>query len=179
MTDLSLRPARSWWALPAFGLAVAVAAAIGGLGVAGTATEYNSLRQPAWAPPSWLFGPVWTVLYAMIAVSGWLAWRRAGFTKPLWLYATQLVLNAIWTPLFFGAGRYGLAFAEIVLLWLLIGATVLSFRPIHRAAAWLLVPYWAWVTYASALNLAIWLLNRSGLTVLGGCAIVSGDDRDG
>jgi tryptophan-rich sensory protein len=151
--------ARSWWALAVFAVAVTVAAAIGGLGVSGTSAEYASLEQPAWAPPSGLFGPVWTVLYAMIAVAGWLAWRRVGFTAPLWLYAAQLVLNAIWTPLFFGAGRYGLAFADIVGLWLLIGATVVTFWRIHRVAAALLLPYWAWVTYASALNLAIWQLN--------------------
>lgn len=153
-------PSRSWWALSGFAAAVIVVATIGGLGVSGTAAEYNGLKQPAWAPPSWLFGPVWTVLYAMIAVAGWLAWRRVGFTRPLWLYAAQLALNAIWTPLFFGAGRYGLAFVDIAVLWLLIGATVAAFWRIRRAAAVLLLPYWAWVTYASALNLAIWLINR-------------------
>jgi tryptophan-rich sensory protein len=158
--SLRRRPARPWLALAGFAAAVFVAAAIGGLGVSGTATEYQSLQQPAWAPPSWLFGPVWTVLYAMIALAGWLVWRRVGFTAPLWLYAAQLVLNAIWTPLFFGAGQYGLAFADIVLMWLLIGATVVSFWRVRRDAAVLLLPYWAWVTYASALNLAIWLLNR-------------------
>lgn len=160
-TSLHLRrPAHPWLALAGFALAVFVAAAIGGLGVAGTAGEYNSLEQPSWAPPSWLFGPVWTVLYAMIALAGWLAWRRIGFTGPMWLYAGQLVLNAIWTPLFFGAGQYGLAFADIAVLWVLIGATIVGFRRVRPLASWLLVPYFLWVTYASALNLAIWLLNR-------------------
>lgn len=153
------RHRHSGWVLAAFGLAVAVAAGIGGLGVAGTAAEYDGLRQPAWAPPSWLFGPVWTVLYAMIAVAGWLAWRRAGFTLPLWLYAAQLVLNAIWTPLFFGAGRYGLAFADIAVLWVAIIATVAAFWRVSRPAALMMLPYLAWVTYAAALNLAIWRLN--------------------
>jgi translocator protein len=148
-----------WLALAGFGLAVFVAAAIGGLGVAGTSAEYNGLEQPGWAPPSWLFGPVWTVLYVMIALSGWLAWQRVGFTWPLWLFSAQLVLNAVWTPLFFGAGQYGLAFAEIVVMWLFIGATVFSFWRVRRAAALLLLPYWAWVTFATALNLAIWRLN--------------------
>ncbi|MGK5681171.1 TspO/MBR family protein [Actinoplanes sp. URMC 104] len=146
-------------ALAGFGAAVFVAAAIGGLGVAGTSAEYNGLRQPSWAPPSAVFGPVWTVLYVMIALAGWLAWRRVGFTVPLWLWTAQLVLNAIWTPLFFGAGQYGLAFADIAVLWLLIGATVVAFRRVRRPAAVLLLPYWAWVTYASALNLSIWQLN--------------------
>ncbi|MEU1888282.1 TspO/MBR family protein [Micromonospora sp. WMMD987] len=152
--------ARTWWALLGFGAAVAVAAAIGGLGVSGTSDEYAALRQPAWAPPSWLFGPVWTLLYAMIAVAGWLVWRRVGFGPALWAWSVQLVLNAIWTPLFFGAGRYGLAFAEIVLMWLAIAVTVVAFRRVSRPAAALLLPYWAWVTFAAALNFSIWQLNR-------------------
>jgi translocator protein len=149
-----------WWALAAFLVAVAIAAGIGALGVQGTAAEYQQLRQPAWAPPSWLFGPVWTVLYVLIAVAGWLVWQRSGFGAALRVYAVQLVLNAIWTPLFFGAGRYGLAFADIVVLWLLIGVTTVLFARVSRPAAALLLPYWAWVTFASALNLSIWLLNR-------------------
>ncbi|MFC7545763.1 TspO/MBR family protein [Plantactinospora sp. GCM10030261] len=156
-----VRDRRQWLALAGFALAAFAAAAIGGIGVSGTGAEYNSLRQPAWAPPSSVFGPVWTVLYAMIAVAGWLIWRRAGTGPALWLYAAQLVLNAIWTPLFFGGGAYGLAFAEIVVLWFTIGGTVLfAWRASARIAALLLLPYWVWVTYATALNLAIWQLNR-------------------
>jgi benzodiazapine receptor len=151
------RPSR--WGLLPFAVAVAVAALIGGLGVAGTAAEYQNLDQPPWAPPSWLFGPVWTILYAMIAVAGWLVWRRTGWHRALTVYAVQLVLNAVWTPIFFGFGRYGLALADIAVLWLLIGATIFLFRPISRTAAWLLVPYWAWVTFATALNAAIWHAN--------------------
>ncbi|MCM0674331.1 tryptophan-rich sensory protein [Micromonospora phytophila] len=151
--------ARRWWALAGFGVAVFAAAAIGGLGVGGTSAEYASLEQPAWAPPSWLFGPVWTVLYAMIAVAGWLVWRRVGFGPALWAWTAQLVLNAIWTPLFFGAGRYGLAFAEILLMWAAIGVTVLLFARVSRPAALLMLPYWAWVTFAAALNFSIWQLN--------------------
>ena len=149
----------SWWGLLPFAAAVAAAALIGGLGVAGTSAEYQGLDQPSWAPPSWLFGPVWTTLYAMIAVAGWLVWRRTGWTRALTLYAAQLVLNAIWTPIFFGFGQYGLALADIIVLWSLIGATIWAFRPISRAAAGLLVPYWAWVTFATALNAAIWYAN--------------------
>jgi len=99
------------------------------------------------------------VLYAMIAVAGWLVWRRVGWTPALTVYAAQLVLNAAWTPIFFGAGRYGWALADIVLLWVLIGVTVVMFRRVSRPAAWLLVPYWLWVTYATALNAAIVALN--------------------
>ena len=102
---------------------------------------------------------MWTVLYAMIAIAGWLVWRRVGWGRELWWYTGQLVLNAIWTPLFFGAGMYGLAFGEIVLLWLAIGVTIWAFRPVSSTAAVMLVPYWAWVTFAAALNLEIWRLN--------------------
>ncbi|KAB1940400.1 tryptophan-rich sensory protein [Micromonospora sp. ALFpr18c] len=98
---------RSWWALAGFAAAVFVAAAIGGLGVQGTSDEYASLRQPDWAPPSWLFGPVWTLLYALIAVAGWLVWRRVGFAGALWAWTAQLVLNAIWTPASPPAGDRG------------------------------------------------------------------------
>jgi benzodiazapine receptor len=149
----------SWWGVLPFAVAVAAAALIGGLGVAGTAAEYQNLDQPSWAPPSWLFGPVWTILYAMIAVAGWLVRRRTGWNRALTVYAAQLVLNALWTPIFFGFGQYGLALIDIVAMWLLIGATIFLFRPISRTAAWLLVPYWAWVTFATALNAAIWSAN--------------------
>ena len=148
-----------WWGLAGFGAAAAAAALIGGLGVAGTADEYQNLSQPSWAPPSWLFGPVWTVLYVLIAVAGWLVWQRTGWTAALTVYAAQLVLNAAWTPIFFGFGRYGLALVDIVLMWVLIGLTIWLFHPISKVAAALLLPYWAWVTFATALNAAIWNMN--------------------
>ncbi|MGW0435307.1 TspO/MBR family protein [Micromonospora sp. NPDC003197] len=151
--------ARPWIVLLGFVAAVAIAAAIGGLGVQGTTETYQALRQPSWAPPSWLFGPVWSILYLLIALAGWLVWRRVGFGPALAVYAAQLVLNAIWTPLFFGVGRYGLAFADLVVLWFLIGATIVAFWRISRPAAALLLPYWAWVTFAGALNFAVWQLN--------------------
>ncbi|MCA2217725.1 TspO/MBR family protein [Jidongwangia harbinensis] len=149
----------AWLGLIPFGLAVTAAALIGVLGVTGTSAEYQNLDQPSWAPPSWLFGPVWTTLYAMIAVAGWLVWRRTGWSAALTGYAAQLVLNAAWTPIFFGFGEYGLALVDIVALWVLIGATVWMFWRVYRPAAWLLVPYWAWVTFATALNAAIWSAN--------------------
>ena len=161
MTSYAVRsPAVRWAGLAGFGLAVAVAALVGALAVTGTTSEYASLDRPSWAPPSWLFGPVWTVLYGMIAVAGWLVWRRVGVDRVLAPYLVQLVLNAAWTPIFFGAGRYGWALVDIVALWVTIGVTAIGFRRVHKAAAWLLVPYWIWVTYATALNAAIWLMNR-------------------
>ncbi|GGJ94098.1 putative TspO/MBR-related protein precursor [Pilimelia anulata] len=147
-------------ALAVFAAACAAVALLGGLASADAGVEYAALRRPGWAPPSWLFGPVWTVLYAMIAVAGWRAWRAAGAGPHLWPYGVQLALNAAWTPVFFGANAYGPAIAVIALLWLAIGATVRAFRPVDRWAALLLLPYWAWVTFAAGLNVAIWWLNR-------------------
>lgn len=148
-----------WLALVAFGAACFAAAAVGALGVSGQTSEYQSLDTPSWAPPQEVFGPVWTVLYVLIAVAGWLAWTKAGWGPAMWAYAAQLVLNAAWTPLFFGAGEYGLAFADIVVLWIAIAVTVALFWRVSRTAAWLMVPYWLWTTYAAALNLAVWTMN--------------------
>ncbi|WP_025619620.1 TspO/MBR family protein [Salinispora cortesiana] len=150
---------RRWWALISFGAAVCCAAVVGGLAARDSSADYTDLELPAWAPPAGVFGPVWTVLYAMITASGWLVWRRGGFGAAFWAWGAQLVLNAVWSPLFFGAGQYGLAFANIVLLWSAIGGTVLLSGRISRVAATLLLPYWAWVSYAALLNLAIWRLN--------------------
>jgi translocator protein len=125
---------------------------------------YERLKKPSWRPPNRLFAPVWTILYLMIAVSGWLVWRQAGFVGaalPLAVYALQLVLNAAWTPLFFGLHRPDLGFVDIVLVWLSIVAAIVLFVPISVAAAVLLVPYLVWVTFATALNFAVWRLNRS------------------
>jgi len=124
---------------------------------------YRRLDKPQWRPPDWLFAPVWTILYASIAVSGWLVWRKAGFQEaalPLGVYALQLLLNAAWTPIFFGLRRPGPALLEILALWLAILATIVLFQPISPAAAWLLLPYLAWVSFASALNFSIWSRNR-------------------
>ena len=123
---------------------------------------YATLKKPSWNPPGWLFGPVWSALYTMMAVAAWLVWKRGGFAthrRPLSLFLVQLALNAAWTPLFFGWHRPGLAFAEIFLLWLAIAATIADFRPVSRAAMLLLVPYLAWVSFAAVLNFTLWRLN--------------------
>jgi benzodiazapine receptor len=107
---------------------------------------------------------VWTVLYFTIAVSGWLVWREVGFATaavPLTVYAEQLVLNAAWTPIFFGLHRPDIGLLDIVLVWFSIVATIALFYPINAGAALLLLPYLAWVTFAAALNFAIWRLNPS------------------
>ena len=115
MTDLSARRTHPIAGLAVFVVAVAAVAVIGSLSAVSAASDYAALQRPSWAPPSWLFGPVWTVLYVMIAFSGWLAWR-AGARRSLALFGLQLVLNALWTPLFFAGGRFGLALVDIVLL---------------------------------------------------------------
>lgn len=123
---------------------------------------YASLRKPSFNPPNWVFAPVWTVLYAMIAVSGWLVWRRVGWAGaglPMAWWFAQLILNAVWTPLFFGAHLVGLALAIILSLLAAIIGTIMVFRRHHALAAAMLVPYAAWVAFATVLNWSIWRLN--------------------
>lgn len=140
--------------------------AVAGLGSTVTmpATEgwYRTLEKPSWIPPSWVFGPVWSLLYLMMAVAAWLVWRKAGTTPPLplALFFVQLALNLEWSFLFFGAKRPDLAFIDIVLLWLAIAATIWAFSRVSTVAAWLMVPYILWVSFASALNFTIWQMNR-------------------
>ncbi|MBE1495587.1 tryptophan-rich sensory protein [Amycolatopsis lexingtonensis] len=146
-------------ALAGFVAAVAVVAVVGGLAATQSRAVYAGLAQPPWAPPSWLFGPVWTVLYLAIALSGWLFWRAGGPRREFGWYAAGLVLNAAWTPLFFAAGAYTVALVEIVALDVVIAATALVFRRRSRAAAALQLPYLAWTLFATALNAAIVVLN--------------------
>ena len=142
-----------------FLLAVAVVAGLGGLASASAPQTYRELEKPFFAPPSWLFGPVWTVLYVAIAVAAWWVWRAHGWDASLTLWSVQLLLNLGWTPLFFGAEEYGWALVEIVFLWCSVAATVVAFARRSRPAALLLLPYLAWVSFAAALNAAIWRLN--------------------
>ena len=139
---------------------VTAAASLGG--IYGTGDWYRTLAKPAWNPPNWIFGPVWSALYLAMAVSAWLIWMKRG-THPvglaLGLYAVQLALNAAWTAIFFGAHQMGWAFAEIVLLDALIVACVIAFWPVSRTASVLMVPYAAWVSFAAVLNFTLWRLN--------------------
>ncbi|MEQ1751937.1 MAG: TspO/MBR family protein [Prosthecobacter sp.] len=120
---------------------------------------YAALQKPSWNPPSWLFGPAWTLLYTLMAVAAWLVWKRVGFSRPLGFFFVQLALNAAWTPIFFGAHQLGWALIEIVVMWIAILLTLLSFRRVSTTAGWLLVPYLAWVSFASFLNFTLWRLN--------------------
>jgi len=123
---------------------------------------YASLVKPPWTPPSAVFAPVWTTLYVMMGVAAWLVWRRAGFSGaalPLTLFVAQLILNALWSYIFFGRHLPGPAFIEIVALWLVILATLVSFWRVRPLAGALLLPYLFWVGFASGLNLQLWRLN--------------------
>ena len=127
-----------------------------------TGDWYILLNKPSWSPPGWVFGPVWTLLYTMMAIAAWRVWKLGGFTqqrRPLTMFLVQLALNAIWTPLFFGLRQLGLAFVEIIVMWFAILATIIMFRRVSPAAAWLLVPYLLWVAFASVLNGVLWWMN--------------------
>jgi tryptophan-rich sensory protein len=150
-----------------FGLAAwlgitGLAAAVAGTGSVTADTFYAQLALPAWAPPAWVFGPVWTALYAMMGIAAWLVWRARGFGRAqfaLLLYLLQLGANVLWSWLFFSWRLGLLALADILLLLVLVLATMITFWRIHVPAGWLLLPYLLWVGFAAALNLAIWQLN--------------------
>lgn len=130
------------------------------------ASFYAFLAQPSWAPPAWLFGPVWSVLYVLMAIAAWLVWRERGWrgaSTALTLFVVQLAVNALWTWVFFAWHRGALALLEIVVLAGLVAATILAFWRWHRLAALLLVPYLAWVGFATALTYALWRLNPAQL----------------
>lgn len=138
------------------------AAAIGAFASAQAGTFYLQLERPAWAPPAWLFAPVWTMLYLLMAIAAWLIWRAHGWRRAraaLGLFVAQLAANSIWTWLFFVWHQGALAFAEIVLLWALIVGTIVAFWRLQALAAALLLPYLVWVTFACALTFATWKLN--------------------
>ena len=125
-------------------------------------TFYGQLVQPAWSPPAWLFGPVWTVLYVLMGVAAWLVWRAGGFRErvlPLSMFGLQLLLNALWSWLFFGWKLGGIALAEVLLLWLAIAATIALFWRVRPLAGALLIPYLLWVSFATAFNYSLWQLN--------------------
>jgi len=127
-------------------------------------TWYTALNKPSLQPPNWLFGPAWTTLYILMGIALYLVWSAKATPKTkntaLMVFALQLALNAIWSIIFFGAHMTLLAFIEIILLWAAIAYTIVLFNKISRPAAYLLVPYILWVSFASYLNFAIWLLNR-------------------
>ena len=121
---------------------------------------YAALSKPRWTPPNWLFGPVWTILFLVMAFAAWLVWRQSGLKAvPMQLFLLQLLLNVAWSLLFFRLRSPGAAFVEIVLLWSGILLTTITFRSAVALAAWLMIPYLMWVTFAAALNFKVWRLN--------------------
>lgn len=138
------------------------ASAVGAVASIQARSFYSQLSQPAWAPPPSVFGPVWTVLYALMAIAAWLVWRRGGFRInriALSFFLGQLILNALWSWLFFAWQLGALAFVDIVLLWILIVATLVSFWRVQLLAGALLIPYLLWVSFAAVLNYSVWQLN--------------------
>ena len=137
-------------------LCLGLGSAAGFLTAQSLPTWFPTLVKPSFNPPSWLFAPVWTTLYIMMAVAAWLVWLRKG---PLVLFYVQLALNFAWSLLFFGLHSPALALIEIVAMWVAILLTLVSFWKVDRRAGWLLVPYLAWVSFAGVLNASIWWLN--------------------
>lgn len=138
------------------------ASALGAIASIQAQAFYGQLVQPSWAPPGSVFGPVWSVLYALMAIAAWLVWRNGGFRAnrtPLLLFLVQLALNALWSWLFFAWQLGAMAFVDILVLWVLIAATILSFWRVRPLAGALLIPYLCWVSFAAFLNYSVWQLN--------------------
>ena len=171
---------KSWGPL-AIALSVPfLAAAIGSVATESSVnTWYRRLKKPSWNPPRWIFAPVWSTLYVLMGLASWLVWRKHDASSFAWfkwfhqkneqevtgalrLYGVQLVLNALWSILFFGFRRLDWALAEVVVLWTMILTTLARFYRIDARAGWLLVPYQAWVTFATFLNFTVWRMNRKG-----------------
>jgi translocator protein len=120
---------------------------------------YAALTKPVWTPPDWLFPPVWTALYVMIGLAGWIVWRAQGLGTALWLWLVQLALNMAWSWVMFGRKQIDVALFDIAALWVVILAFIIVAWPVRRSAALLFVPYFLWVSYAAALNFELWRLN--------------------
>lgn len=121
---------------------------------------YATINKPSWNPPGWVFGPVWGILYLTMATAAWLVWNRDGWKQAFNAYLVQLAFNAAWSPLFFGAKRIDWACVDIIALWFAIVVTIIAFHRVHRVAAWLMIPYLVWVSFATVLNATLWVMNR-------------------
>jgi tryptophan-rich sensory protein len=143
---------------------VTIGASSGFFTVTGVDSWYQTINKPSWNPPGWIFGPVWTTLYVMMGVALFLIWKSdaSGMLKKtaITLFAAQLALNFLWSFIFFNQQQPGFALAEIIVLWFAILLTIFAFANVSKTAAWLLVPYISWVSFATILNYTIWQLNR-------------------
>jgi translocator protein len=160
MQPVDLRK-NQWLVLAGLIVLCLVTGMIGGMVSAGAIEGwYRTLAKPSWNPPDWVFGPVWTTLYVMMAVAAWLVWRTGDRVRPaMALFGVQLALNLLWSLLFFGARSPGLALIEVVFLCGAVLLTMLAFFGRQTTAGWLFVPYLAWVSFAAVLNFAIWSMN--------------------
>jgi tryptophan-rich sensory protein len=147
----------------AVAIPVAVGATSGFFTISGVSSWYQTINKPSWNPPSWIFGPVWTTLYIMMGISLFLVWKSdsAGMLKKIAiaLFAAQLILNFFWSFIFFNQRQIGWALVEIVVMWVVILLTIFAFARVNKTAAWLMVPYVSWVSFATILNYTIWKLN--------------------
>lgn len=148
-------------------ISIAIPLAVGGISglftVTGVESWYQTINKPSWNPPSWVFGPVWTTLYVMMGVALFLVWKSGSSDilkrTAIILFAVQLMLNFFWSFIFFNQHQVGWALVEIIVMWIFILLTILAFGNISKVAAWLLVPYISWVSFATILNYTIWKLN--------------------
>ena len=148
-------------------ISIVVCVAVGGISGFFTSSEittwYAALNKPSFNPPNYLFAPVWTTLYVLMGISFWLIWKSDAQlsvkNKAMFVFAIQLILNFFWSIIFFSMHQPGYAFIEIIFLWLFILFSIITFYPISKTAAYLLIPYICWVSFASALNFSIWKLN--------------------
>jgi len=148
-------------------IAIIIPVAVGAVSGFFTSSEipgwYQTINKPTWNPPSWLFGPVWTTLYVMMGIALFLVWKSDASQSvkktAIILFAAQLVLNFFWSFIFFNQHQIGWAVVEIITMWIFILLTIFAFAPISKIAAWLLVPYISWVSFATILNYTIWKLN--------------------
>lgn len=149
-------------------IAIAIPLIVGGTSGFFTATGveswYQSIARPTWNPPGWIFGPVWTTLYVMMGISLFLVWKEDTSVElkkiAIALFTVQLVLNFFWSFIFFNQHQIGWALVEIIAMWVFILLTIFAFAQVNKAAAWLLVPYISWVSFATILNFTIWQLNK-------------------
>jgi tryptophan-rich sensory protein len=150
----------------AFLLSLIIPLAVGGISgyftVSAIPGWYQTIQKPSWNPPNWVFGPVWTTLYALMGIAMYLIWtqpRSEQRQRALHLNAAQLILNFFWSLIFFNLHAIGWALIEIIILWVVIVQTMFAYDRVYKPAAWLLLPYIVWVTFATILNGAIWWLN--------------------
>lgn len=149
-------------------IAIAIPLLVGGASgfftVTGVESWYQTIQKPSWNPPNWVFGPVWTTLYIMMGIAFFLVWKEDTSEElkkiAIALFAVQLILNFFWSFIFFNLQQPGWALVEIIAMWFFILLTIFAFAQVNKTAAWLLVPYISWVSFATILNYSIWQLNR-------------------